>query len=257
MSALLRSHVLSVPFENLDVQFGTPLTTAVEAAFDKIVNRRRGGWCYEQNGVFGWALSEIGFDVTRVAAHVMRADRGPEAANNHLSLLVGIPDRQGLRYLVDVGFGGSLLQPLELAEQASVQAPFRVGLRRLEDGHWQFWENHGDGDFSFDFLAEPGDEDALAAKCVDLQRNPTSSFVLNLVAQRRAPDRHTTLRGRVLKVVTPTATRSDTLESESRFVAVLEDTFGLRVPGMAELWPRVVARHDEFMRERESGTDTG
>ena len=61
LAELLRCHVLSVPFENLDVQLGIPVTMDAEAAFDKIVERGRGGWCYEQNGLFGWALSEIGF----------------------------------------------------------------------------------------------------------------------------------------------------------------------------------------------------
>jgi N-hydroxyarylamine O-acetyltransferase len=65
---LLRAHVCSVPFENLDVQLGRPLTTDVDDAYRKIVIDRRGGWCYEQNGLFGWALQQIGFEVTRVAA---------------------------------------------------------------------------------------------------------------------------------------------------------------------------------------------
>src|SRR5262245_17536106 len=80
------AHQLAVPFENLDVQLKRPLTTAVEASFEKIVARRRGGWCYEMNGLFGWALREIGFDVQRVGAGVMRERRGAEQMGNHLCL---------------------------------------------------------------------------------------------------------------------------------------------------------------------------
>ena len=63
----------AVPFENIDIQLGRSLTISVEDAFEKIVERGRGGWCYEQNGLFGWALSEIGFDVT--ASRRRRAPR--------------------------------------------------------------------------------------------------------------------------------------------------------------------------------------
>ena len=92
LAALLRAHVCSVPFENLDVQLGRALTIEPEAAYEKIVNRRRGGWCYEQNGLFGWALTKVGFDVTRVAAAVMRHERGEISDANHLTLLVRTND---------------------------------------------------------------------------------------------------------------------------------------------------------------------
>ena len=150
LAALQRRHALSVPFENLDVQLGRTLTTDVDAAFDKIVGERRGGWCYEQNGLFGWALAEIGFDVTRVAAAVDPASRGEVSHHNHLCLLVRTEDDPDRRLLADVGFGGSLLEPLRFEEYATDQAPFRVGLRRLADGHWQFHENDGSGEFTFD-----------------------------------------------------------------------------------------------------------
>ena len=92
LTALLRAHVFSIPFENLDVQLGRRLTTGIVPAYEKIVTRQRGGWCYEQNGLFGWALATIGFDVTRVAASVMRAERGEVSHDNHLTLLVRCED---------------------------------------------------------------------------------------------------------------------------------------------------------------------
>ncbi|MFZ5618365.1 MAG: arylamine N-acetyltransferase family protein, partial [Pseudomonadota bacterium] len=110
LKALMRSHVLSIPFENLDVQLGRPLNTDVAAAYDKIVDRRRGGWCYEMNGVFGWALREMGFDVMRMGAGVLRDAKGDFAIGNHLCLRVECEET----FLVDVGFGGSLIAPFPL-----------------------------------------------------------------------------------------------------------------------------------------------
>ncbi len=250
LRALQRQHVLNVPFENLDVQLGRPLTTDPEAALEKIVFRGRGGWCYEQNGLFGWVLSKLGFGVTRVAAAVMRLDRGPVSSANHLCLIVDIPEHAGRRYLADVGFGGGMVDPLELTETYDVQAPFRVGLRRLDDGHWQFWENDGGGEFSYDFLARPGDEQALADRCAFLQNDPASGFVLNLVAQRRTLDEHKTLRGRVYTVCGTSGRKETIVPSPDALVAILRYEFGLHVPEVSELWPRIVERHEAFTEER-------
>jgi len=245
LRGLLRAHVCSVPFENLDVQLGRPLTTAVEHAYDKIVGRRRGGWCYEQNGLFGWALSEIGFEVTRAAAAVMRDVLGDAAYANHLALLVRDPQGTGT-LLADVGFGGGLFEPLPLADHDAWHEPFRVGLRRLDDGHWQFWEDAGDGEFSYDFRPETAREDALARKCDFLQTDSESSFVLNLVVQIRAPGRHTSLRGRVLTRRTASGEAVTTLGSPAQLVQILASEFGLDLPEIAACWPKILERHEHL-----------
>jgi N-hydroxyarylamine O-acetyltransferase len=241
---LLRAHVLAVPFENLDVQLGQPIGTDPDAAYRKIVLRRRGGWCYEQNGLFGWALSTIGFDVTRVAAAVMRAERGDVSEANHLALLVRMPDSDDT-WLADVGFGGSLLDPIRLQEAEYRHEPFKLGLRILEDGHWQFWEDAGDGEFRYDFRAQPASEDALSGRCAFLQSDPDSSFVLNLVAQVRTPEAHTTLRGRLLRRRDSAGETTTTLGSPDQLLQVLANTFGLDVPAIVECWPKILARHEQ------------
>lgn len=245
LSALLRAHNHSVPFENLDVQLGKTLTTRVEDAYDKIVNTGRGGWCYEQNGLFGWALSQIGFDVKRIAASVMRESRGPTSHANHLTLLVSSPDDDA-EWLTDVGFGGSLLHPIRLEEGTYYHAPFTVGLRKLDDGFWQFWESVGDGEFSFDFEHKSADERAMSDRCHYLQTSPDSGFVQNFVCQLRRPDSHIVLRGRVLTETTKEGKRKRVLDSADELVATLSDEFKLIAPEAAGLWGRICARHDEL-----------
>lgn len=246
LATLLRCHVLSVPFENLDVQLGIPVTNGIEAAFDKIVGHGRGGWCYEQNGLFGWALSEIGFDVTRVAAAVRRDERGAAAVANHLCLLVRLPDDSETVYLADVGFGGSMIMPIPLKASHHEQAPFRIGLRRLDDGHWQFREASGVESVSYDFLAEPGNESTMAEKCKQLQTDPNSSFVLNLVAQKRTPETHVVLRGRVLTINSASGKETRMLQSRGDLADTLKQTFQLDVREAASLWHRIVKRHSEL-----------
>jgi N-hydroxyarylamine O-acetyltransferase len=115
LAALQEAHVCSVPFENLDVQLSRPLSIRIEDAYEKIVVNSRGGWCYEQNGLLGWALSEIGFDVIRIAASVMRDQRGKVSEASHPCLLVKVPESK-MKYLADVGFGGSMIRPIALKE---------------------------------------------------------------------------------------------------------------------------------------------
>src|SRR5215211_6629735 len=134
LHALQRAHLLAVPFENLEIHLGRPIVLDQTALFDKIVRRRRGGFCYELNGLFAVLLRELGFEVTLLSAGVARAngDFGPEY--DHLTLLVECPlsviDSQlqpvvgdqprttnyGPRtiWLVDVGFGDSFRAPPRL-----------------------------------------------------------------------------------------------------------------------------------------------
>jgi N-hydroxyarylamine O-acetyltransferase len=249
LAVLLQAHVCAIPFENLDVQLGRLVTIDVAAAYEKIVVNGRGGWCYEQNGLFGWALVQIGFEVTRIAASVMRQERGDVADANHLCLLVRIADSDAT-YLVDVGFGGSMIQPIELAEAVHHQAPFRLGLTRRPDGYWRFWESISGSEFSFDFVPQPANEAALQSKCAFLQSDPSSGFVLNLVAQLRGSEQHKSLRGRVLSIATPAGIQTRILDSADAIVATLAEHFSLNLPEVADLWPRITTRHDQLEREK-------
>jgi N-hydroxyarylamine O-acetyltransferase len=242
LAALHRAHLGAIAFEDLDVQLGRPIDIGPEAVFDKLVRRQRGGWCYEQNGLMAWALGEIGFDVTRMSGGVMRERDGDAQMGNHLCLMV----RLDQPYLVDVGFGGSLAEPLPIAPGERHDAPFQVGLSDADDGYWRFTEGTGEGLFSFDFRAEPADEALLAAHCQWLQTDPASSFVQNLVVQKRSGPRHASLRGRVLSELSAQAPEPTVLESADALVAALDQVFGLDVPEVAGLWPSICARHEEL-----------
>ncbi len=108
LAALQLAHMATVPFENLDVAARTPVRTDLEWSLDKIVHRGRGGWCFEVNGAFSALLDTLGFDVRLLGAAVLLD--GPNKIVDHLTLEVTL-DRP---YLVDVGFGESFIQPLDL-----------------------------------------------------------------------------------------------------------------------------------------------
>ena len=241
LKAIHRAHQYAIPFENLDVLLRRPVVLDLEASYDKIVRQRRGGWCYELNGVMGWALKEMGFEVMRVSAGVMRVQAGDAQLGNHLCLLV----RLDQPYLVDVGFGGSLAEPLPLAASEREDRPYRLELGELGDGYWRFTETaHGEGDaFSFDFRVAPADEALLLRKCEFLQTDRASPFIQNLVAQRRTADTHLSLRGRVLAAIHATRIDKKLLKSAAELITTLRDRFDLDVPEAAALWPSICARH--------------
>lgn len=129
LERLQRAHLSSVPFENLDVFHRRGVETSDAWSVPKIVERGRGGWCFELNGAFAALLSGIGFRVKRFAATVLTGD-SVSPIPTHLTLEVSL-DRP---YLVDVGFGDSFIKPLPLDSEGP------------HDG--------GSGEFGFVFAAE-------------------------------------------------------------------------------------------------------
>lgn len=243
LRSLHRAHVTGIPFEALDAQLGVIPSPEPDAIFVKLVERPRGGWCFEMNGLFGAALEAIGFDVTRMAGSVMRQVAGG-MPGTHLALLV---DCEG-QWLCDVGFAGCLLEPLPFARVETVQAPYAVSLEPVDAGYWRFTQRL-ETPFGYDFRPEPADEARFAEACAWLATDPDSNFTRNFVAQRRFPDRHLILRGRVLADHGPDGATSHTLADADDLVATLRDRFEIEEPRAREAWPRIVARHKELFEE--------
>ena len=108
LTALQRSHLSTVPFENLYVFHRLGVRTDTDWSVAKVVDQRRGGWCFENNGAFSALLRELGFDVVRLGAAVLLG--GPNEMIDHLCLEVTLDEP----WLVDVGFGESFTRPLAL-----------------------------------------------------------------------------------------------------------------------------------------------
>ncbi len=114
-----------MPFENLDIVARTPISLDLEAIHEKVVTRRRGGFCYELNGLFAWLLEQLGYDVTRLSARTVEGidgELGPEF--DHLVLQVDLAEP----WLADVGFGDTFRTPLPLAAERDHVDPARANL---------------------------------------------------------------------------------------------------------------------------------
>jgi len=103
LRALQVAHLKTVPFENLSIHAKEPIVLEDDALFAKIVERRRGGFCYEANGSFAALLRAMGFEVVMLAAGVTNRRGGFGPKFDHMTLMVTLAER----WLADVGFGDS------------------------------------------------------------------------------------------------------------------------------------------------------
>jgi N-hydroxyarylamine O-acetyltransferase len=238
LRALHRAHLLSIPYENLDIHLGVPLTLDPARMFAKLVDDRRGGWCYEMNGLFGHVLESLGFDVRRVSGTVGRAARGWRAQGNHLVLIVTL-DRP---WIVDVGFGDGFLSPLPLEPGTYTQSFLHFRVSR--DGpRWRV-DNHAYGGADgFDFTLTPRTLDAFATQCKELQTSPDSPFVKTTVCERFTGEGLVMLRGATLREVTASGVTTRVLQDAHQFDTTLRERFGIALPAGANLWPRVWTMH--------------
>lgn len=241
LRALHRAHLRAIPYENLDIHLGRRLTLDPADWFAKLVERRRGGWCYEMNGLFAWALERIGFRVDLLAGAVDRAALGQRAEGNHLVLLVHLDHP----WVADVGFGDGFAEPLPLVAGEYRQGFLRFRLERA-GARWVVHNHqHGSAD-GYDFTLEPTSLAALADRCYELQTSPESGFVQKTVCQRHTADGIVTLRGAVRRSVTAEGVADRTLRSQPEFDQELRATFGIHLPDAGPLWELVHARHQAW-----------
>jgi N-hydroxyarylamine O-acetyltransferase len=220
-------HLETVPFENLDIHLGIGIVLEENAILDKVVRRRRGGFCYELNFAFHWLLRELGYQVEMLSAEVARPGGGFGIPFDHMTLSVSIG---GESWLADVGFGESFVEPLPLArDEIRDEEPFRYRLGR--DGAQWILERCGLGESRFvrqyRFTTEPRLLSDFRSGCEYHQTSPESHFTRNVVVSRVLPGGRVTLTKDRL-VLRRGKTRSETsLESERAWRDALAESFGI------------------------------
>jgi N-hydroxyarylamine O-acetyltransferase len=221
---LHRAHMLSVPFENLDIVLGRKIECDEDAFIRKIVAQRRGGFCYELNGAFAELLRAIGFKVTLLSARVPREDSdGPEF--DHLALRVDLNEP----WLADVGFGDSFLEPLQLrpgTEQSQSGWRYRV----LECGNSLSVERaEGDAVWKrqYSFTLTPRSLTDFAAMCHYHQTSPESPFTKKGVCSMATPEGRNTVADRKLIFTRDRRREECFLASDTEWRAVLKEHFAI------------------------------
>jgi N-hydroxyarylamine O-acetyltransferase len=189
-----RQHLLTVPFENLDIHLGRKIILDEDHLFNKIVNQRRGGYCYELNGLFAVALRQLGFTVTLLSAGVWNSEQsrfGPQA--DHLCLLIQLNEP----WLADVGFGDCALEPLRLNDRnEQLRGPQRV--YRLEpesDNGYIMHERRDAGEWAkgYRFSLQPMRLYDFTYGNHYMQTSPDTHFTQKRICTRATPNGRLTL----------------------------------------------------------------
>lgn len=228
LRALQGAHLQTVPFENLSIHAHQPIVLDDESLFDKVVGRRRGGFCYELNGLFAALLRALGFRVTKLSAGVARADGtfGPDF--DHMALQVDLEER----WLADVGFGDSFRDPLRLDERGEQPEPpraFRIDedggqlLLLRQDGPGQTWQPQ------YRFTLQTHEYPDYADMCRFHQTSSDSHFTRQTVCSLATPDGRVTLSGMKLITTRGGERQERILQSEQEREALLREMFGVIV----------------------------
>ena len=226
-------HPQAIAFENLNPLLGIPVRLDIASLQEKLIRSRRGGYCFEHNGVLLQVLRALGFRVTCLAARVVwnqpNADVPPRS---HMLLKVDLADGT---YLADVGFGMSPTAPLRLApeiEQTTPHETFRLvrtdPIFTLQCKLKEEWTSF----YCFDLQEQAPIDYQVANHYVSTW--PTSHFVQSLIAARATPDARYGLRNNRLSIHRLSGeSEQRTLGSTREVSAALNDLFGVTVPDEA------------------------
>jgi N-hydroxyarylamine O-acetyltransferase len=255
LRAIHRAHMLAVPFENLDIHLGRPIVCEEARFLHKIVNERRGGFCYELNGAFAALLRALEFHVTLLSARVARSDGSESPEFDHLTLLVNLPGvcpegshsgapRSDPPWLADVGFGDSFLEPLRLVpdlEQRQIGRVYRLheveGVLHLEVGTGG--KLGADGKVStgdqwkrqYSFTLRPRQLSEFAEMCRYHQTSPESHFTRQRICTRATTEGRVTLSDWKLIETREGRREERELAGEQQWRATLRELFRVDLPG--------------------------
>ncbi|GAB3499972.1 arylamine N-acetyltransferase [Spirosoma knui] len=175
-------HLLTIPLENLDIHYGQPIELDRDALFDKLITRKRGGFCYELNGLFFELLRTIGFQVKRVSGRIYEPGKGYNPEFDHLAIIAHI---EGTDWLVDVGLGRRFpLYPL--AVTCDVPQSDRTGcyvLTKHDDQYLAVRQKDEAGNWitAYIFSLTPRDIHEFDAMCIYHQTSEHSYFTQNML----------------------------------------------------------------------------
>ncbi|CAM3577358.1 arylamine N-acetyltransferase family protein [Zobellia roscoffensis] len=224
---LQKQHLLNIPFENLDIHYGRNIRLSIMDMYQKVVVEKRGGFCYELNGLFCDFLKQIGFNAKLISArvHTKEAHYSPEY--DHLAILVQLDNHD---FLVDVGFGKFSLEPLKL----------EIG-QRILDKYGQFQFDKYDANYfrinevknnklipQYIFRNEERNLSEFAERCMFHQTSENSHFTKKKLISIAKKEGRITLNNSQLKITRMGVEEQVDFE-ENEFDAKLKQHFDIEI----------------------------
>ena len=232
LRALHRQHLFTVPFENLDIPLGNPIRLDLAQLYDKIVVCRRGGFCYELNGLFCELLTAMGFQVEMLSARVCRADGGFGPEFDHMLLKVELEEP----WLADVGFGESFVDPIIFRTGGASEVNGRRYSVVPAGDEWQLLREDEKGQVpQYRFRDVPRQLSDYAGMCHFHQTSPESHFTQSWTCSRAMPEGRVTLANMRLIITRGGYREERLLTSEAEVRGCLREQFGIELPESADL----------------------
>ena len=223
---LQRRHLLNVPFENLDIHWKRPILLDTKRFYEKITGGRRGGFCYELNGLFCELLNKLGFPSRMISARVADGKGDFSAEYDHLAVLTRIV---GEDFLVDVGFGDFTAESLKFVpdvEQTDDNGAFLI--RKFDDAYFEVVKKDGaqwKSEYIFKGLTR--DLAEFAEMCNFHQTSPESHFTRGKVCSLMLDRGRKTLTDKKFIKTGNDEKRETEINSEVEFDEILVSEFGI------------------------------
>ena len=232
LRGLQRAHLQTVPFENLNIGLKRPIKIDEASLWEKLINQKRGGFCYELNGLFAWLLKQLGFEVTYLNARDYHEEDDTFGIDfDHLVLMVRIPD-QPTRWLVDVGWGDTFTQPLDIDNVDWQEQGLRAyRLESFRDGHQLWQREYGDKleqQYYFDLTPHEFPAEYEAA-CHYHQTAPQSIFTRNRIISCLTENGRVSLDNNCLIVTTHGQREVTPIANDSEYKILLKEYFGVEL----------------------------
>lgn len=227
LSELQLMHLLSVPFENLDIH--NKIKIDLKNLFNKIVIRKRGGFCYELNGLFYKLLKEIGFVVKMVSARVYNSKKEYSPEFDHLTLVTSIEDTN---YLVDVGFGEFAFLPIKIELNKEIPDARGVFIFELLNENYKLVSRrNAEGKFipEYTFSEKERQLEEFYDRCLYHQTSPESHFTQNRICSLPTKEGRITLTGNTLKITQNAIIKELHLPTEQEVQQELWNYFGIKL----------------------------
>ncbi|MEV0543338.1 arylamine N-acetyltransferase family protein [Nocardia salmonicida] len=231
LRALVRAHTTSIPFENLEIILGRGIPLDLDSLQSKLIRQRRGGYCYENVGVFAAALERFGFGVSGLSGRVTYgvADTGVLRPATHALLRVSTPDDDRV-WICDVGFGFGPLEPFELVDSGGEFAlgDWRYRLEHRAGGLWVLYQFSRDGwTDRYTFTENPQFRIDYAVGNHFVSTSPRSPFTTRPFLQRFLPEVHHVLDDLTLSSEYPDGTATSRDLDPSELTKVLAEVFDI------------------------------
>ncbi len=227
LEKLQHHHLVTVPFENLDIHQGNKIILDESRIYEKVVVRKRGGFCYELNGLFYWLLRELGFTVLMASARVYQNEQfTPEF--DHMILLVALDKT----YLVDVGFGDSFRKPITMpdGEKEDVSGKYRIRPLPSAQGVYLLLRHDKDEWIpEYSFTKVPRRMSDFEERCVFNQTSSESHFTHGTVCTIAIEKGRVTLSDNYITISEGTEKRKIAVSSSEKYRRNLLEYFGIEL----------------------------